>query len=92
MAVARKIPKRQCIGCQEMKEKKELIRVVRTTEGEITVDATGKKNGRGAYICPLEECMEKAVSSHGLERAFKVAIPKEVYKKLMEEIKEIETK
>jgi len=91
MGVTRKIPKRQCIGCQEMKEKRDMIRVVKTSEGEITVDATGKKNGRGAYICPSKDCMQKAIKSRGLERAFKTSIPTEVYDRLMEEIEDIET-
>ena len=68
----KKIPLRQCIGCGEMKSKKEMIRVIKTPEGEIMMDATGRKNGRGAYICPSSECLKKAIKSKGLERSFKM--------------------
>ena len=67
----KKIPLRQCIGCGEMKSKKEMIRVIKTAEGEILLDATGRKNGRGAYLCPSMECFKKAVKGRGLERSFK---------------------
>lgn len=67
--MAKKIPMRQCIGCGEMKSKKEMIRVLRTDEQGIILDATGRKNGRGAYICPDPECMRKARKSRGLDRA-----------------------
>ena len=86
----RKVPMRQCTGCQEMKNKKEMIRVLKTAEGEITLDATGKKNGRGAYICPSRECFQKAVKNKGIERSLKMAIPKEVYEALEKEIEPIE--
>lgn len=66
----KKIPLRQCIGCGEMKSKKEMIRVIKTAEGEILLDATGRKNGRGAYLCPSMECFKKAVKGRGLERSF----------------------
>lgn len=69
-----------------MKNKKEMIRVIRTKEGEFLLDATGKKNGRGAYICPSKECLRKAVKSKGLERSFKQAIPEEVYEALEKEM------
>lgn len=82
----KKIPQRQCIGCGEMKGKKEMIRVIKTTEGEILLDATGRKNGRGAYLCPSEECLKKAIKNKGLERSFKMAIPKEVYESLEKEM------
>ena len=72
----KKIPLRQCIGCGEMKSKKEMIRVIKTAEGEILLDATGRKNGRGAYLCPSMECFKKAVKGRGLERSFKMAIPR----------------
>lgn len=85
----KKIPLRQCIGCGEMKSKKELIRVLKTTEDEIVIDATGRKNGRGAYICPSKECFKKAVKSKGLERSLKMAIPKEVYEALEKEMGQI---
>ena len=78
----KKIPMRMCTGCHEMKPKKELIRVVKTPEGEIKVDFTGKLNGRGAYICKSVECFEKALS-----RAFECQITDEVYDELMKEIK-----
>ena len=68
MKTRTKIPMRQCTGCREMKSKKEMIRVLRTSENEIILDATGKKNGRGAYLCFSEECLEKAIKNHGLER------------------------
>lgn len=81
-----RIPMRQCIGCREMKAKKELIRVVRSPEGEISLDFKGKKSGRGAYLCPCRECLSKAVKSKALERAFSAAIPKEIYDRLSEEM------
>ena len=80
------MPMRQCVGCQEMKSKKEMIRVIRTNEQELLLDATGKKNGRGAYICPDLECLKKAVKNKGLERSFKQAIPAEVYEALENEM------
>ena len=82
----RKFPQRQCICCGEMKNKKEMIRVLKTPEGEFTLDSTGRKNGRGAYVCPSAECLGKAIKSKGLERSFKMAIPKEIYEKLEEEM------
>ena len=85
----KKIPLRQCIGCGEMKSKKEMIRVIKTAEGEILLDATGRKNGRGAYLCPSMECFKKAVKGRGLERSFKMAIPKEVYETLEKEMEEL---
>ena len=85
----KKIPLRQCIGCGEMKSKKEMIRVLKTTEDEIVIDATGRRNGRGAYICPSMECFKKAVKSRGLERSLKMAIPKEVYEALDKEMEQI---
>ena len=72
-----------------MKSKKEMIRVLKTTEDEIVIDATGRKNGRGAYICPSMECFKKAVKSKGLERSLKMAIPKEVYEALENEMGQI---
>ena len=85
----KKIPMRQCIGCGEMKPKKEMIRVIKTAEDEIMLDATGRKNGRGAYLCPSMECLRKAVKGKGLERSFKMAIPKEVYETLEKEMEEL---
>ena len=86
----KKIPLRQCIGCGEMKSKKEMIRVIKTAEGEILLDVTGRKNGRGAYLCPSMECFKKAVKGRGLERSFKMAIPREVYETLEKEMEEID--
>lgn len=85
----KKIPLRQCIGCGDMKNKKEMIRVLKTSEGQIVLDATGRKNGRGAYLCPSVECFKKAVKGRGLERSFKMAIPKEVYETLEKEMEQL---
>ena len=89
MVNAKKFPQRQCIGCGEMKNKKEMIRILKTPEGEFVVDATGRKNGRGAYICPPMDCFKKAVKGKGLERSFKMAIPKEVYETLEKEMEQL---
>ena len=86
----KKSPMRKCVGCQEMKNKKEMIRIIRTAENEFMLDATGKRNGRGAYICPRKECFDRAVKSRGLERSFKQAVPAEVYARLEKEMDEIE--
>ena len=88
----KKIPLRKCVGCQEMKNKKEMIRVVRTTEEEFILDATGKKNGRGSYICASRECLQKAIRSKGLERSFKQSIPQTVYDELSKEMEAFETR
>ena len=85
----RKVPLRKCTGCGEMKSKKEMIRVIKTPEDEIIIDATGKKNGRGAYICNSLECLRKAIKSRGLERSLKTSIPGEVYEALERELMEI---
>ena len=85
----KKIPLRQCIGFGEMKSKKEMIRVLKTAEDEIVLDATGRKNGRGAYLCPSMDCFKKAVKNKGLERSFKTAIPKEVYETLEKEMEQL---
>lgn len=82
----RKTPQRKCVGCNVSKDKKELIRVVKTTEGEISVDLTGKKNGRGAYICHDAECLKKAKKAGRLEKAFECQISEEIYQRLMQEI------
>ena len=87
----KKVPMRKCVGCQEMKSKKEMIRVIRTAEGEFLLDATGKKNGRGAYICPDMECLSKAIKSKGLERSFKQSIPKDVYETLEKEMSQLDS-
>ena len=78
-AKPRKIPQRQCVGCRVMKDKKALVRVVKTPEDEVVLDLTGKKSGRGAYVCPEMECLKKARKSRALERAFDLTIPAEVY-------------
>ncbi len=90
MKAKNKIPMRQCTGCREMKNKKEMIRVLKTPEDAIVLDATGKKNGRGAYICFSKECLEKAMKSRGLERSLKASIPEEVYENLKKEFDTIE--
>lgn len=90
MSNDKKIPMRKCVGCQEMKSKKEMMRVLKTSEDTFELDATGKKNGRGAYLCFSKECFEKAVKNKGLERSFKQAIPKEVYEKLEKEMNALE--
>ena len=82
----KKIPQRQCMGCRERKAKRELIRVVRSPEGEVSLDFGGKKNGRGAYICPNPECLKKARKSRALERAFDAPIPAEIYEQLTAEL------
>lgn len=82
----KKIPMRQCLGCREMKPKRELIRVVRSPEGNISLDFKGKASGRGAYICPNPDCLKKAVKARALERAFSAQIPPEIYEKLNEEM------
>lgn len=82
----KKIPMRQCLGCREAKPKKELIRVVRSPEGEISLDFKGKASGRGAYICHDPLCLKKAIKSKALERAFSAQIPPEIYDKLNEQM------
>ena len=92
MTTKRKVPMRKCVGCGEMKPKKELMRVLRTEDNEFVLDTTGKKNGRGAYLCLSKECFDKAVKSKGLERSFKQTIPNEVYERLEKEMIELETR
>jgi predicted RNA-binding protein YlxR (DUF448 family) len=84
--MAKKLPLRMCTGCGEMKPKKEMIRVLKTPEDEIIIDSTGKKNGRGAYICCSLACLQKAVKTKGLERSLKVSIPKELVGTLEKEM------
>lgn len=86
--MAKKIPMRQCVGCGEMKSKKEMMRVIKTAEGDIVLDMTGRKNGRGAYICMSGECLQKARKTKGLERSFKMSISGEVYESLEKEYRE----
>ena len=82
----KKIPLRQCLGCREMKPKRELIRAVRSPEGQVSLDFTGKAPGRGAYICPNPECLKRAVKSKALARAFGVGIPPEIIEELTERL------
>ncbi len=84
--MAKQIPVRQCIGCREMKPKKQMVRIIRTPVNEICLDKTGKLNGRGAYLCPNVECYRKAVRSKAIERALKVEIPDDIYKAIGEEL------
>ena len=86
----KKIPLRKCTGCQEMKSKKEMMRILRTQEDEIILDTTGRKNGRGAYICYSMDCYLKAVKNKGLERSLKMKVPQETYESLKKEIESIE--
>lgn len=82
----RKKPLRKCLGCGEQKEKKDLIRVVKDKEDAFFMDKTGRMNGRGAYICNDSDCLKKAIKNKGLERSFKMAIPQDIYNRLLEEI------
>ena len=86
----KKVPQRQCIGCGQMKGKKEMMRILRSAEGEILLDTTGKKNGRGAYLCRSMECLKKARKNKGLERSFKMSIPNGVYDQLEKEFEDFE--
>ena len=79
----KKIPMRQCVGCREMKAKKELVRVVRSPEGEISLDFRGKAPGRGAYVCPQAECLKRAITSKARERGLDCQIPQEIYDQLL---------
>ncbi len=89
--MAKKVPLRQCVGCGEMKGKRDMIRVLKTAENDICLDATGKKNGRGAYICRSRECLKKARKNKGLERSFKMSISGEIYDVLEKEFDDLET-
>ena len=82
----KKIPQRQGMGCRERKEKRHMIRVVRTPEGAVNLDFSGKMNGRGAYICPDPDCLKKALRSKALDRSLEVTIPEEVYARLEKEM------
>ena len=85
----KKVPLRQCIGCGETKSKKEMIRILKTESEGIVLDATGRKNGRGAYVCPDGECLKKAIKSRGLDRSFKMTVPREVYETLEKEMERL---
>ena len=87
----KKVSLRRCIGCGNMIDKKELIRVIKTKENVISLDTTGKAAGRGAYMCPSSECLNKAIKTRGLERSFKTSIPQDVYKELEKELNCTET-
>ena len=82
----KKIPQRQCMGCRERKNKRDMLRVVRGTDGEVSLDFSGKLNGRGAYVCPDSECLKKARKTRALERCLEVAIPEEVYDRMEKEM------
>ena len=82
----KKIPQRQCMGCRERKNKRDMLRVVRGTDGEVSLDFSGKLNGRGAYVCPDPECLKKARKSRALERCLEVAIPEQVYDRMEKEM------
>ena len=82
----KKIPQRQCMGCRERKAKRDMIRVVRGTDGSVSLDFGGKMNGRGAYICPDPECLKKALRSKALDRSLEVTIPEEIYDRLQKEM------
>lgn len=88
----KKVPMRQCVGCRELKGKKDLIRIIRTENDEIQVDVTGKKNGRGAYICPNQDCLDKAVKNKGIEKSLKMSVPKEIFQEFMKEMETIESR
>jgi len=82
MAVQKRIPERQCVGCQVMKQKRSMVRVVLTPEGEILIDATGKRAGRGAYICPDQDCFDRAKKRRSLDRGLKTSVSLEIYDQL----------
>ena len=86
--MVKKIPIRQCLGCREMKPKRELLRVVRSPEGEVSLDTRGKKPGRGAYVCPNADCLKKAIKTRALSRALETEIPEEVMQRLAAELEE----
>ena len=89
--MAKKVPLRQCVGCGLMKGKKELVRILKTPEDEICLDVTGKKNGRGAYVCKSGECLRMARKNKGLERSFKMNIQSEIYDALEKEFEKLGT-
>ena len=82
----KKIPQRQCMGCRERKPKRDMIRIVRGTDGQVCLDFSGKMNGRGAYICPQMDCLKKAMKSKALDRSLEVTIPQDVYDRLEKEM------
>lgn len=90
MTVVKKVPLRKCTGCGEMKNKKEMLRVLKTSEDAIVLDRTGRQNGRGAYLCQSSECLDKAIRNRGLERSLKCSIPADVLESLKKEMDKIE--
>lgn len=88
----KKIPQRQCVGCREMKNKNMLIRILKSEDDKFIIDETGKKNGRGAYICPNADCLKRAFDTKGLERSFKMSVDRSIYEELEKELKKIETR
>ena len=92
MGTVKKIPMRKCVGCGEMKNKKEMLRVLKTPENVVVLDDTGRKNGRGAYLCFQKECLEKAEKNKGIERSLKMPISPDVYESLKKEFDKLESK
>lgn len=88
----KKIPMRQCIGCRQSVPKKNMLRIIKTPEGTMEIDFSGKKNGRGAYVCYSEQCLEKAFKNKGLEKSLGLSVPQEVYLELQKELKKFGTK
>ena len=88
MIAPRKIPLRQCLGCREMKPKRELVRVVKSPQGDISLDIQGKKPGRGAYVCPQVACLQKIKKNRALERAFSLTVPEEIFEGLQRQLEE----
>ena len=86
----KKVPMRMCVGCREMKPKRELLRVVKSPEGQVSIDVTGRKPGRGAYVCRSAECMKKAIKQKQLERAFECPLGEETRESLMQELEKLE--
>lgn len=89
--MAKKAPLRMCTGCRELKNKKDLIRVVKTPESEVAIDISGKTNGRGAYICPHNSCLQKAIRSRSIERSLKIQIPEDLIESLEKEMNLLES-
>ena len=89
--MSKKIPLRQCVGCNEMKSKKDLLRVIKIAEDEVLLDTTGRLNGRGAYLCKNADCLKRAIKQKGIERSLKMNIDKSVYEKLEKEFLDIES-
>ena len=92
MGTVKKIPMRKCVGCGEMKNKKEMLRVLKTPENVVVLDDTGRKNGRGAYLCFQKECLEKAEKNKGIERSLKMPISPDAYESLKKEFDKLESK